>query len=208
MGCRFAVPCQPLADFAGGGDLMGKSRSYKDPAMGDSKGISIAIVPLIVIAVAIIGYGYLIGGVIKWGDYILVAVIAGAAVLGAGITIFASSKPAVCQIRSKITHARPIVVKDYRLAYATKRSKGKAIEAIGKVSGVIVKVANGDACPHRVAVDVDINDEPVNRVIRCVDIDPGATMYVAVPLPRKFPLEDIDSLSIALNQNGDRAERL
>ena len=116
------MPPQPLADFAGGGDLMGKSRSYKDPAMGDSKGISIAIVPLIVIAVAIIGYGYLIGGVIKGGDYILVAVIAGAAVLGAGITIFASSKPAVCQIRSKITHARPVVVKDYRLAYATKRS--------------------------------------------------------------------------------------
>ena len=197
------MPPQPLADFAGGGDLMGKSRSYKDPAMGDSKGISIAIVPLIVIAVAIMGYGYLIGGVIKGGDYILVAVIAGAAVLGAGITIFASSKPAVCQIRSKITNAGSIMVNDYHLAYATKKRKGKAIEAISKVSGVIVKVTNGDTCPHGVAVDVDINDEPVNGVIREVDIDPGATLYVAVPLPRKFPLEDIDSLSIALNQNVD-----
>ena len=187
---------------------MGRSRNYKDPAMRDSKGISIAIVPLIVIAVAIIGYGYLIGGVIKWGDYILVAVIAGAAVLGAGITIFASSKPAVCQIRSKITNADSIVVNDYHLAYATKKRKGKAIEAISKVSGVIVKVTNKDTCPHRVAVDVDINDEPVNRVIRCLDIDPGATVYVTVPLPRKFPLEDIDSLSIALNQNGDRANGL
>ncbi len=176
--------------------------------MRDSKGISIAIVPLIVIVVAIIGYGYLIGGVIKGGDYILVAVIAGAAVIGAGITIFASRKPAVCQIRSKITNADSIMVNDYRLAYATKRIKGKAIEAISKVSGVIVKVTNGDTCPHRVAVDVDINDEPVNRVIRCVDIDPGATVYVTVPLPRKFPLENIDSLSIVLNQNGDRANGL
>ena len=187
---------------------MDKSRSYKDPAMKDSKGIGFAIVPLIVLAVAIMGYGYLIGGVMKGGDYILVAVIGGAAVLGSGITIFASSKPAVCQIRSKITNAGSVTVNDYRLAYATKRSKGRAIKAINKVSGVIVKVSNGDACPHRVAVDVDINDEPVNRVIRCVDIDPGATVYVAVPLPRKFPLEDIDSLSIALNQNCDGAKGL
>jgi hypothetical protein len=155
-----------------------------------------------------VGYGYLIGGVMKGGDYILVAVIAGAAVLGAGITIFASSKPAVCQIRSKITNTDSIMVDDYRLAYATKRKKGKAIEAISKVSGVIIRVTNGDNCPHRVAVDVDINDEPVNRVIRCVDIDAGATKYVAVPLPRKFPLEEIDSVSIALNQNGDRSNGL
>jgi len=200
----FANAVVPL----GGSDLMDKSRSYKDPAMKDSRGIGFAIIPLIVIAVAIMGYGYLIGGVMKGGDYILVAVIGGAAVLGAGITIFASSKPAVCQIRSKITNAGSIMVNDYHLAYATKKRKGNAIEAVSKVSGVIVKVTNKDTCPHRVAVDVDINDEPVNRVIRCVDIDPGATVYVAVPLPRKYPLEDIESLSIALNQISDRANGL
>jgi len=204
----FANAVVPL----GGRDMMNESRSYNNPAMKDSRGVGFAIIPLIVIAVAILGYGYLIGGVMKGGDYILVAVIGGAAVLGAGIAIFASSKPAVCQtvcqIRSKITNADSITVNDYRLAYATKRSKGKAVEAVSKVSGVIVKVTNGDTCLHGVAVDVDLNDEPVNRVIRCVDIDPGATVYVTVPLPRKFPLEDIESLSIVLSQNGERANGL
>lgn len=173
---------------------------------------SVGLIPLVVFLLATGWVSFILASLIKAGGFssqaaILLAVIAGAAVIGVGIAYFTiGARPAVHQIRTRVTNERSVVVNDYRLVYATKRSKGRAIKAINKVSGVIVKVTNGDTCPHRVAVDVDINDAPANRVTRELDIDPGATMYVVVPLPRKFPLEDIDSLSIELKQsNRDRS---
>ncbi len=183
-----------------------KSGNYKDLVMKQHEGKSVGLIPLVVFLLATGCMSFVLASLIKVGGFswqaaILLVAIAGAVVVGAGIAYFTiGARPAVHQIRTKLTHAKPVVVKDYRLAYATRRSKGRAIKAINKVSGVIVKVSNGDACPHRVAVDVDINDAPVNRVIREVDIDPGATTYVAVTLPRKFPLEDIDSLIIVLHR--------
>lgn len=174
--------------------------------MKKRKGKSVGLIPLVVFLLATGWISFVLASLIKAGGFssqaaILLAAIVGAVIVGVGIAYFTiGARPAVHQIRTKLTHARPVVVNDYRLVYATKRSKGRAIKAINKVSGVIVKVTNGDACPHRVAVDVDINDAPANRVIREVDIDPGATMYVALPLLRKFPLEDIDSLIIVLYQ--------
>ncbi len=175
--------------------------------MKKRRGKSVGLIPLVVFLLATGWISFVLASLIKAGGFsaqaaILLAAIAGAVFVGVGIAYFTiGARPVVHRIRTKLTHARPVVVNDYRLAYATKRSnKGRAIKAINKVSGVIVKVTNGDACPHRIAVDVDINDAPVNRVIREVDIEPGATMYVALPLPRKFPLEDIDSLIIVLHQ--------
>ncbi|MGB2799733.1 MAG: hypothetical protein WBC82_07825 [Dehalococcoidia bacterium] len=170
--------------------------------MKGSQKIGMAITPLIVLSVMTIGYGFLMGGMIKEGDYLWAAIVGGAGVLGAGIIIFASGKPEVHRIRTKIANVEPVIVNDYRLVYASEKGKAgaKSVMATSKVSGVIVKVTNHDAYPHRVAVDVDINDKPVYRAIRKVAINPGATTYVAMRLPRKLPLEDIELLSIRLKQ--------
>ena len=167
-----------------------------------SQNIGMAITPLIVLSVMTIGYGFLMGGMLKGGDYIWAAILVGAAVLGAGIIIFASGNPEVHRIRTKIANAEPVIVNDYRLVYASEKGKAgaKSVKATNKVSGVIVKVTNHNAYPHRVAVDVDINDKPVYRVVRKVAINHGATTYVAMRLPRKLPLGDIELLSIRLRQ--------
>lgn len=175
---------------------------------------SVGLIPLVVFLLATGWVSFILASLIKAGGFssqaaILLAVIAGAAVIGVGIAYFTiGAQTEVHQIRTRVTNERPVVVNDYRLVYASKKSRRGAalVKAINKVSGVIVKVTNGDTCPRRVAVDVDVNDAPANRVTRELDIDPGATMYVVVPLPRKFPLEDIDSLSIELKQsNRDRS---
>ena len=163
---------------------------------------SMAITPLIVLSVMIIGYGFLIGGMLKEGSYIWVAIITGAGVLGGGILLVTSREPGVYHIKSNVTNAAPIIVRDYRLIYASSRGKvgAKSVKAASKVSGVIVKVTNHDAYRHRVAVDIDINDKPTHRAIRKVTIKPGVITYVAVPLSRKMSLEDIEVLSIRLRK--------
>lgn len=170
--------------------------------MKGSPKIGMAITPLIVLSVMVIGYGFLIGGMLKGGNYVWAAIIAGAGVLGAGIILLASVKPEVHRIRTKIANAEPVIVNDYRLVYASEKGKAgaKSVKATNKVSGVIVKVTNHDTYPNRMAVDIDINDKPTHRVVRKVAINPNAITYVAVPLSRKMPLEDIELLSIRLRQ--------
>lgn len=170
--------------------------------MKGSPKIGMAITPLIVLSVMTIGYGFLMGGMLEGGDYVWAAVIVGAGVLGAGILLFTSREPGIHHIKSKITNAAPVIVRDYRFVYASSRGKAgaRSVRATSKVSGVIVKVINHDAYPHRVAVDIDINDKPTHRANRKVVINPGATTYVAVRLPRKMPLEDIELLSIRLRR--------
>ena len=170
--------------------------------MKGSKKTGVAIPALIVLALAIVGYGFLIGSVAQGGYYVWAVVIAGAAVLGAGITLLASGKPGMHRVRARITNAERVIVNGYRLAHASRNVGGGArwARATGIVSGVIVKVANDDACRHRVAVDVGINDKPTHRVFREVAIEPGATAYVAIPLSTRLQLEDITSLSIELRR--------
>lgn len=170
--------------------------------MKGSQRIVMAIAPLVVLAFAIAGYGFFIGCMFQGGDYYWAAGILAAVVLGTAVIVLDLSRPEVHRIRSRVANAEAIIVNDYRLVFAC--GKGNAgscsVAATGRVSDVIVKVTNGDACAHRVAVGIDINDEPAHRAIRRVAVDPGATAYVAVALPRNMPLDDIRLLSIRLKQ--------
>ena len=172
------------------------------PEMKESRGIEMAVTPLILLAFAVVGYGFFIGCMIQGGDYLWTAVITGAGVLGAAVVIATSRKTEVHRIRSKIANAEAIVVNDYRLVYASGggRVGSMSAAATGKVSDVVVKVTNSDACAHRVAVGIDINDEPVHRTVRKAAVGPGATTYVAVPLSREMRLDEIRLLGIRLKQ--------
>lgn len=170
--------------------------------MKGSQRMGVAIAPLLGLALALVAYGFFIGCMIQGGDYFWAAVIAGGAVLGAAIVIVASGKTEVHRLRNRIADAQTVIVNDYRLVYASGKGKARSgsVRAANKVSDVIVKVTNGDAHAHRVAVGIGINDEPVHRAVRKVAVAPGATAYVAVPLSKKMRLDEIELLSIRLKQ--------
>ncbi|MDY6908221.1 MAG: hypothetical protein SV910_08390 [Chloroflexota bacterium] len=168
----------------------------------ESRRVGIAVVPMILLAVAVVGYGFVIGLMIREGNYVWPAIVAGGIALGASTVVVVTRKPRVHRLKSKIINTPSVMVNDYRLVYASRKDGegARSMKAIDKVSGVMVKVSNDDDCPQRVEVDVDINDKPHNRVVREVDIEPGSTTYIAVPLVRQFSLGAINTLSIRLKQ--------
>jgi hypothetical protein len=157
----------------------------------EPKGISIPLLPSIVLIVATVWVGFAIGCIVRGGSYIWILVIAGAIVVGA-ITAYLSIKsaPEAHHIKGKITNAEHVSVADYSLI---RDATG------GKIKAILVKVANNNASAHKVDVSVAVNAE-LPKSMTGVEIEPGATAEVEVPLSAKSPLDDIGSLSIALNQ--------
>jgi len=151
---------------------------------------SIGLIPLVVFLLATGWVGYVTVSIIKGEGYIWLAVIAGAAVIGAGIAYFTfRAQTEVRYVKGKITNAEHITVDNYGLVGGNPS---------GMVRAIRVRLTNHDTKMHRLTVNIATNgSHPRSREIA---IDPGVTTDVRVPLPTEVPVEDIDSLSIALKQ--------
>jgi hypothetical protein len=157
----------------------------------EPKGISIPLVPSIVLVVATVWVGFAIGCIVRGGSYIWLLVIAGAIVVGA-ITAYLSieAAPKAHHIKGTITNSEHLFVEDYSLIYAATEDKIRA---------VLVKVVNIDGLTHKVDVSLAVNGDTYSSVVE-TEIDAGATADVEVPLSSKALLENIGSLSIVLKQ--------
>jgi hypothetical protein len=161
----------------------------------EPKGISIPLVPSIVLVVATVWVGFAIGCIVRGGSYIWLLVIAGAIVVGA-ITAYFSLEAApemhheVRHIKGKITNSEHLFVEDYSLIYSATDDK---------IRTVLVKVANIDGSTHKVDISLAVNGQ-TPELITGVEIDAGVTADVEVPISSKALLNGIDSLSIELKQ--------
>lgn len=156
---------------------------------------SVGLIPLVVFLLATGWVSFILASLIKAGGFssqaaILLAAIAGAAVIGVGIAYFTiGARPEVRYVKGKITNAEHITVNSYGLVGGNPN---------GMVRAIRVRLTNHDALMHKLTVNIATNgSHPRSREIA---IDPGVTTDVRVPLPTEVPVEDIDSLSIELKQ--------
>lgn len=165
--------------------------------MKESKGTSIPLVWLIVLLVATIWVGFAIGSIFITGTYIWLAVIIGAGIVGAGVTYFAlTSAPSQAHlVKGKVSDTEHVTVVDYKLIHAAPDNKVRA---------VLVKVTNNDTSALKVDINVKIDgmegQVTSSGLITGVEIAPGATEGVEVPLSVKTAVGHIASLDILLKK--------
>jgi len=158
--------------------------------MKKPQGKSIGLIPIVVFLLATGWVGFVIVTIIEGEGYIWLAVIAGAAVIGAGIAYFTvGAQTEVRYIKGKITNAEHITIDNYGLVGGNPN---------GMVRAIRVRLTNHDTLMHRLTINITAKgSHPCSRQIA---IDAGAATDVRVPLHTEVPVEDIDSLSIALKQ--------
>lgn len=163
---------------------------------------------LVLFAAAAAWVGYFVAQVFRSGSIssttiIWLSIIAAAVVLGFGIVYFSTKhRHGEQQIPCNIQDTVNVRVKNYHFIMATsKRTTGKArIKSTDLVNGVAVEPVNNDGMPHRVRIEVRINEDSGLIASKDMVINPGTSAPVTLPLPDMLRLAEIDVVDIRIRQ--------
>lgn len=163
---------------------------------------------LVLFAVAAAWIGYFIAMVFRSGSLssvtiIWLSIIAAAVVVGMGFIYFSTKRRhGEQQIPCNIKDTVNVRVRNYHFIMATsKRSRGNAsVKSTDLVNGIAVEPVNKDIQPHRIKIEVRMNEDSDQISARDMVINAGAAVSVALPLSRMLRLAEIQSVDIRIRQ--------
>ena len=129
--------------------------------------------------------------------------IAAGVVVGVGVIYLSMKhKHGEQDIPCNIKDTQNVKVNNYHFIMATsKRNRGMAsIKSTDHVSGIAVEPVNMDAQPHRIRIEVRLNEQSDQIAATDMVINAGAAVPVTLPFPEKFRLADISSVDIRIRQ--------
>jgi len=129
--------------------------------------------------------------------------IGAAVVVGVGLVYFSMThKHGEQEIPCNIQDTQNVKVNNYHFIMATsKRNRGMAsVKSTDHVNGIAVEPLNKDAQPHRIRIEVRLNQQSDQIVSHDMVINPGAAAPVTLPFPERFRLADITSVDIRIRQ--------
>jgi hypothetical protein len=150
--------------------------------------------------------GYFITQLIR-GSSLSSVLIAGAIVAalitGVGVYyFFIKYKHGTREIPCNIKDTQNIKVNNYHFIMATsKRNRRVAtVRSTDHVNGIAVEPVNRDTMPHRIKIEVRLNEDYDQIAAKDMVINPGVAAPVTLPLPELFRLADISSVDIRIRQ--------
>jgi len=129
--------------------------------------------------------------------------IAAALIVGVGVVYFLTRHRHINrEIPCKIQDTQNVKVNNYHFIMATgKRTMGIAsVKSTDHVNGITVEPVNRDVMPHRIKIEVRLNQRSDEIVGHDMVINPGAAAPVALPFPERFRLADISYVDIRIRQ--------
>ena len=129
--------------------------------------------------------------------------VAAAVAVGVGVVYFSMThKHGEQEIPCNIQDTQNVKVNNYHFIMATsKRNRGMAsVKSTDHVNGIAVEPLNKDAQPHRIRIEVRLNQQSDQIVSHDMVINPGAAAPVTLPFPERFRLADITSVDIRIRQ--------
>jgi hypothetical protein len=161
---------------------------------------------LVLCSAAAFRLGYFITQLVRSKSLSLISIvcaIAAAVVVGVGVVYFSMRhKHGEHEIPCNIKDTENVKVNNYHFIMATsKRNSGMAsVQSTDHVNGIAVETVNKDAQPHRIKIEVRLNEQSDQIASKDIVINPGAAVPVTLPLPERFRLADISSLDIRITQ--------
>ena len=152
--------------------------------------------------------GFIVVGVVRNSGYsrqtlLWLSIIGGAVVLGMGVVYFSMKhRHGEQEIPCNIKNTENVKVSNYHLIMATaKRSRGMAsVKSTDHVNGIVVEAVSKDVQPHRIRIEIRLNERSDQIVARDMVINGGATVPVTLPFHERFRLVDIESVDIRIRQ--------
>ena len=129
--------------------------------------------------------------------------IGAAVVVGVGLVYFSMThKHGEQEIPCNIQDTQNVKVNNYHFIMATsKRNGGMAsVKSTDHVNGIAVEPLNKDTQPHRIKIEVRLNQQSDQITAHDMVIDAGAAVPVTLPFPERFRLADISSVDIRIRQ--------
>jgi len=150
--------------------------------------------------------GYFITQLIR-GSALSSVLIAGAIVaaliVGVGVFYFImKNKHGTREIPCNIRDTQNIKVNNYHFIMATSKRK-RSTATVGStdhVNGIAVEPVNRDTMPHRIKIEVRLNEDYDQIAAKYMVISPEAAAPVTLPFPELFSLADISSVDIRIRQ--------
>lgn len=163
---------------------------------------------LVLFAVAAAWIGYFIAQVIRSNalsktSLIWLSLIAAAVVMGMGFIYFSTKRRhGEQEIPCNIRDTENVKVNNYHLIMATsKRNRGTAsVKSSDLVNGIAVEPVNKDVQPHRIRIEVRMNEDSDQITAKEMVINAGVAVPVTLPLPRLLRLADISVVDIRIRQ--------
>ena len=165
---------------------------------------------LLVFLVASAWIAYILTGVIRHSGLsrdtlIWLSIIVGAVLVGMGMIYFTMRRRhGEQEIPCNIRDTDNVKVNNYHLIMATSRSQKRRgialIRSTDLINGVVVQPVNKDSQPHRIRIDARINEDSNQVAVKEFVINAGATVDVALPLPKLLRLADISMVDIRVRQ--------
>jgi hypothetical protein len=163
---------------------------------------------VVLFAAAAAWIGYFITQVIRSNalsstSLIWMSLIAAAVVVGIGLVYFSTKRRhGEQEIPFNVMDTENVRVKTYNLIMATsKRNPGTAsVRSTDMVNGIAVEPVNKDVMPHRIRVEVRINEDQEQIAGREMVINAGATVPVTLRLPKLLRLAEIAMVDIRIRQ--------
>jgi hypothetical protein len=150
--------------------------------------------------------GYFITQLIR-GSSLSPALITGAIVaaliVGVGVFYFiVKHRHGTREIPCNIINTQNIKVNNYHFIMATSKRKSRMaiVRSTDHVNGIAVETVNVDTMPHRIKIEVRLNEDPDQIADKDMVINTGATVQVTLPFPEMFRLADISSVDIRVRQ--------
>lgn len=152
--------------------------------------------------------GFVVTDIIRRGGYnrqtiLWLSIIGGAVVVGVGLVYFSmKARHGEQEIPCNIKNTENVKVNNYHLIMATaKRNRGMAsVKSTDHVNGIAVETVNKDVQPHRIRIEIRLNERSDQIMARDMVINGGATVPVTLPFHERFRLADISSVDIRVRQ--------
>jgi len=163
---------------------------------------------LVVFAASAFWIGYAITGEVRdsspfSSSIMWPSVAAAAVVVGMGVVYFSlGSRHGGQDIPCNIIDTQNVKVNNYHFIMATSKAhRGMAsVKSTDHVNGISVELLNRDPQPHRIKIEVRLNEDSNQIAAKDMVINGGETVSVTLPLPERFRLVDVSSVDIRVRQ--------
>jgi hypothetical protein len=153
---------------------------------------------------------YILTGIIRHGGLsrdtlIWLSIIVGAMLVGMGMIYFSMRRRhGEQEIPCNIRDTDNVKINNYHLIMATSKSQKKRgivlVKSTDLVNGIAVELVNKDSQPHRIRIEVRMNEDSHQIAAKEMVINAGSAVPVALPLPRLLRLADISVVDIRVQQ--------
>jgi hypothetical protein len=133
----------------------------------------------------------------------LIGAILAAVVVGVGV-VFLSTKHrhGEQEIPFNIQETQNVRVNNYHFIMATSKTNRRmaVVSSTDHVNGIAVEPVNRDTMPHRIKIEVRLNQDLDQIAAQDMVINAGAAVPVTLPFPELFNLSDISFVDIRIRQ--------